>query len=546
MTTLREEYNKRKEQKARDIQEAAIRWVMENVVLLDENFNRESLQRLQGSISKFDAIFAPFGGKVPEVKRSLDDAVELLNRITMGEKITRKDGRLRLTQEEVNSLEDPATYMIKYMSLLYNNLSRFFNKDMRVLMELPIFKMARENPSIPLRDLIEAPRMRKAILHALMPGNETKAILHRMYRSMELPSLDYETIADQMLNLNAGDFLALTNVDRVPLVASPEPAQPQATQPQMEAATSTNPKVTGGDEVLTEDEEALLKEVGEINPAQIQKVVAGITKIQAVIKAFPELQQTNQALEQLRTQAMGAIAGGFGNPSSKSVAATANVVYNYFDKLGDIGAQIDPLIPTDRPMTDQELKNLQAILTKAEGGIMAKVGNFFKTRVNPLLSPSNLNSQIMQVITAGQKAQNPQAAGESIKNFFKRLQQLKLPPALSPQGAPVDPGTGATAAPPQGTAGAQQAAPTNPSTGAAPAGQAGQTGASAPQQATPTPAPTATPAAATPAKGGMDPVKVPEIMAAAAQTMGIAADSPMFQQQMNKLVQAGWQLIPPS
>lgn len=536
MTTLREAYNKHKQEKGAAIQEAAVRWIMENVVLLDENFNRESLQRLQQSIAKFDSIFAPFGAKVPEVKRSLDDAVELMNRITMGEKITRSDGRLRLTQEEHEALKEPATYMVKYMSMLYNNLSRFFNKDMPALLEFPIFKMANQHPNVPLARLAEAPRMRKAILNALVPGPETQAILRRMYRSMELPNLDYETIADQLLNLTASDFKTLMGVEKVPLVATAS----QAEQP-MEAATSTNPKVQGGDEVLTEEEEALLKEIGEINPAQIQQVVNGIQKIQSIIKAFPELQQTNQALEQLRTQALASIAGGFKNPSSKSVAATANVVYNYFDKLGDLGQKIDPLIPTDRPMTEQELQNLQSILTKSEGGIMAKIGNFFKTRVNPLLSPSNLTSQIMQVIAAGQQGQNPQAAGESIKNFFKRLQQLKLPPAVSPQGTPVVPGT-ATSQLPQGAAGTQPTGGTAPSTGSQAAGQTAQTAAVAPQQAQ-QPQQSAQPAQQQ--QQGMNPVEVPEIINQMAQTMGVSGDSPAFQQQVSKLVNAGWRLIPP-
>lgn len=533
MTTLREAYNKHKQEKSTAIQEAAVRWVMENVVLLDENFNRESLQRLQQSISKFDTMFAPFGAKVPEVKRSLDDAVELMNRITMGEKITRKDGRLRLTQEEHEALKEPATYMVKYMSMLYNNLSRFFNKDMPALLDFPIFKMANQHPNVPLGRLAEAPRIRKAILNALVPNPETQAILRRMYRSMELPNLDYETIADQLLNLTVTDFKQLMGVEKVPLVATPSVEQP------MEAATSTNPKVQSGDEVLTEEEEALLKEIGEINPTQIQQVVTGIQKIQNIIKQFPELQQTNQALEQLRTQALASLAGGFKNPSSKSVAATANVVYNYFDKLGELGQRIDPLIPTDRPMTDQELQNLQSILTKSEGGIMAKIGNFFKTRVNPLLSPSNLTSQIMQVIAAGQQGQNPQAAGESIKNFFKRLQQLKLPPAVSPQGTPVVPGTGAGTQPAQGTAGAQPSGGAAPSTGTQSAGQTAQTGATAPQQAQ-----QAQPAQQ-PQQQGMNPTEVPDIMNKMAQTMGVAADSPAFQQQVSKLVNAGWKLIPP-
>lgn len=531
MTTLRKEYNKHKQQKSASIQEAAVRWVMENVVLLDENFNRESLQRLQASISKFDATFAPYGSKVPEVKRSLDDAVELLNRITMGEKITRKDGRLRLTQEEADSLQDPATYMVKYMSILYNNLSRFFNKDVRVLMELPIFDMARKNPTVPLKDLVEAPRMRKAILHALVPHAEAKAILNRMYRSMELPDLQYEVIADQMLNLTVADFQELTHVDRVPLVASVEQAQPQT-----EAATSTNPKDTNGDEdVLTEEEQSLLKEIGEVSPDQIKKITDSLTKVQNILRQFPELQATNQALDNLRKQALAAVAGNqWGGAKGSYIAAQANMVYAYFDKLGDLWPKIKPFFD-DGQMTDQELDQMAQLINRSQGGMVQKLMNFFKSRPVPALAPQNITNAIIQVLKAGQASGNPQGALQSMTNFMTRLSQLKLPPMVSPQGQPLAqaPGTASPAA--AGTTAAPQgAAPAATATAGQPAAQAQQTGAVAPAQQTGA-------VSQAPTKGvGQPPLDLDQLAAA----MKIP-NTPIFVQQINNLSKAGWKIIPP-
>lgn len=533
MTTLREEYNKNKAKKNAAVQEAAISWVMENVVLLNEGFNRESLMRLQAAISKFDSTFAPYGTAVPEVKRSLDDAVELLNRITMGEKITRKDGRLKLTDEETEGLQDPATYMVKYMSLLYNNLSRFFNKDMKVLIELPIFKMARENPQVPLKDLIEAPRMKKAILHALIPSPEVTAILSRMYRSMELPNLEYELIADQMLNLTASNFAELSKMDKVPLVVS----APQAPEPKVEEATGANPKVTSGDEMVLSEEEgqALLKEIGEINPDQIKKIADSLTKIQNIIRAFPELQATNQALDNLRKQALGAISKNeWGGTKGAFIAAQANMVYSYFDKLGDLWPKIKPFFD-DQQITDEELEQMAQLINRSQGGMVQKLMNFFKSRPVPALSPQNITNAIIQVLKAGQTSGNPQSAMQSMENFMTRLAQLKLPPAVTPQGQPIQPAAPVTPQAPTSSAGSQSSAPANTST---------QTQPSAPAQ----------PAAASPqapqqtqqnASGGMNPVEIPEIVNQAGQAMGVDPSSPMFQQQMNKLIQAGWKLIPP-
>lgn len=538
MTTLREAYNKHKEKKNDAVQEAAVSWIMENVILLNEGFNRESLMRLQTAIAKFDATFAPYGTIVPEVKRSLDDAVELLNRITMGEKITRSDGRLKLTSEEAEGLADPATYMVKYMSLMYNNLSRFFNKDMKILMELPIFKMAKENPTIPLKDLIEAPRMRKAILHALAPSPEVTAILKRMYRSMELPNLDYELIADQMLNLTAANFADLTQVDKVPLVASSEP--------KMEEATSTNPKATSGDEVVLSEEEgqALLKEIGEINPDQIKKIADSLTKIQNIIRAFPELQATNQALDNLRKQALSAISKNeWGGAKGAFIAAQANMVYTYFDKLGELWPKIKPFFD-DNQMTDDELEQITQLINRSQGGMVQKLMNFFKSRPVPALSPQNITNQIVQVLKAGQQSGNPQGAIQSMENFMTRLAQLKLPPVVTPQGQPIQPGASATPQAPTSAAGSQQSTPANTTAQSQPNAQS-QASAATPQAAQQTQQNAqSTPQPSAPS-GGMNPVEIPQIVQQAAQVMGVDAESPMFQQQMNKLIQAGWKLVPP-
>lgn len=540
MVTLREEYSKHKAQKNKAVNEAAVGWVLENVVLLNETFNREALQRLQQSILKFDSTFAPFASKVPEVKKSLDDAVELMNRITMGEKITRNDTRLKLSEEEKESIKEPATFMVKYMSILYNNLSRFFNKDMRALLDFPVFRKAAENPETPLRDLVESDRMKKAILHALVPSPEVQAILKRMYRSMELPNLDYGQIAEELLNLSINDFKSLMHVDKVPLVAS-EP-KVQAT----EVATGTNPKAPtspqvqsaeGDDDfVLNEQEQELLKEIGEIDVNQLNTVVKGIQKVQGIIKGFPELQKLNQDLEGLRAQALSTITqGGLrAGAKSKSIAATANMVYSFFDKIGDLWPKIKPLIPEDRPLAEEELNNIQTFLIRAQGGIMAKIGNWFKTRALPGLAPTQIATEIMDVVRAGQ--QDPESAmqaTESLGNLFQRLSTLKLPPSVSPQGQPVTPGI-ATSTNAQGPAGAQGSGETTPAsqstTGAA--SQASQ------------PAATGNRTLAGTGPQKIDPAQLP-VAQKLASTLGQDVNNDTFVQQFNTLIKSGWKLTPP-
>lgn len=508
MTSLREEYSKYKNNKNKMINEAAVQWVLENVILLNETFNREALQRLQSSITKFDSIFSPFAAKIPEVKKSLDDAIELMNRITMGEKITKKDGRLKLSDDEKEAIKEPATYMVKYMSVLYNNLSRFFNKDMKVLLDFPLFKKAAENPSTPLKDLADQERMRKALLHALEPSVEAKAILERMYKSMELPTLNYEKIADELLNLSIEELRELTQVDRVPLVASIEKSNKNKQQT-TEEAKSTNPKAISESLEEEEEEHQILKEFGEIDQNQIDNVVKGIQRIQGIIRGFPELQELNQALDELRSQAMATIAKGgiLSGRKAQTIAATANMVYAFFDKIGELWPKIKPLIPDDRPLTEEEIDNIETLLIRAQGGIMSKIGNWFKTRGIPNLQPTQIAKEIMSVVRLGQEnpatKQNPQVAikaAESLSNFFERLANLKLAPVVSSDGEPITPGK-SSATPTIGT------------------------------------------------QIGIGPEKIDpqykDVAEKMAQMVGTTTDNEQFIKQFNSLIKGGWKIIPP-
>lgn len=522
MGLLKEEYKKHKEEKQKLINEAAMQWVLDNVLLLNETFNRDSLQKLQSAIVKFENTFSPFASKVPEVQKSLDQTIDMMNKITMGEKITKKDGVLKLTKDEKESVKEPATYAIKYLSIMYNNLSRFFNKDMSVLLGFPLFKKAHDNPETPLKDLVDSDKMRKAILHALVPGTEIQTILKRMYRTMELPSLNYDIIADELLNLSYDNFRELMKMDKVPLVATVE-------KNGTEEATGTNPKVVNDNYVLTEEDEAILKEIGEVNPKQLESVVSGIVKIQGILKGFPELANTNQKLEQLRAQALAIVSqGGIKNaPKAKMIAATANSLYDYFDKLGELWPKLEPLIPVGRQMSEAEIKNVETFLQRAQGGMLAKISNWFKSKLVPGMNPNEISADIMNVVRAGQAKENPIEAGQSLKNFFQRLQGLKLAPAVSQEGQPI---TGASASPQQtqGTAGSQSMAGT---TGASQttSGAAGQQSQATSQPANPQP-------------------NVPdakELASEMGKAMGINGQNQGFIDQVNTLLQAGWNITPP-
>lgn len=523
MASLREEYTKHKSVKDKVILEAGIAWVEENVLLLNESFNRESLQKLQGAISKFNMIFNEFAQEVPEVKQSLEDAVELMNKITMGEKISKKNGRLKLTKDEKEAIKEPATFTVKYLSILYNNLSKFFNRDMPALLAFPLFARAKENPQTPLKDLAESDKMKKAILHALVPGPEISSILKRMYGSMELPSLNYELIADQLLNLNFENFSKLMKVDKVPLVATPVQTPSPASQE------------TTGEVILTEDDMALLKEIGEINKDQIQSIINGITRIQGILRGIPELAATNQKMEKLRSETMASImkGGALNEPKSQMLAASANAIYTYFDTIADLWTKIEKGLPADRMLNDAELNNLQAFLTRAQGGITARITNWFKSKIMPGLSPSEVAAEIVNVVRKGQEnEQAPLKGVESLRNLFSRLKQLKLPPSISQTGEPIVPSS-SDAGVTTGAGSSQSAAPTNPAAQATPAGQSQQSQATAQTQQPQT------------NQQGQQNDLAKNLAQQMGRIVNINGTNPEFVSQVEKLLSAGWKISPP-
>lgn len=522
MVSLREEYKKSKLLKEKAILEAGTQWVVDNVLLLNETFNRDSLQKLQSAIVKFDSIFAPFGAKVPEVQKSLEDAVNLLNRITMGEKITKKDGALRLTKDEKEAIKDPATYTVKYLSILYNNLSRFFKKDMPVLLQLPLFNKAKENPQTPLADLADSKQMKIAIMHALPPGSDIHMLLKRMYRSMDLPTLNYAIIAEQLLALTYDDFMSLMQVGKVPLVVS---VNSQAeTQPSVATEEAVPEAQTAGG-FLTEEDEQILKEIGEINQQQIETIINGIVKIQNIIRNVPEMADTAQKLEKLRSEVAASVltGGELNTQKAKMLAASANAAYNYFSTLGKLWPTIEKIIPTDRPLSDEELTQIETFMKRAQGGMIAKITNWFKSKLVPGLNPSEIATDIMNVVRQGQQSQNPIQGTQSLANLFQRLKNLNLPPAMSPAGQPQNPQS-QSATPAQGTAGSQvpgTAAPATQSTTAAAAKQPQATGQTPP------------------------PEDAKTLAAELGNSIGINGNNPEFVAQVEKLLATGWKIVRP-
>jgi len=335
MTSLRKEYSKSKKRNERIVSEAALRWLAENVIVINEKLDRKSVTRLIGSIQKFEDTFGPYKDRIPSIGGHLDAAESGLQLVITGK-----------------SSDHKTSNMLKQLSYLYSSLSDFFTRDLPVLLKARIFKVAKEQPdqrinALPTvtpdggkHDLIV---IRDSLANAIRPSVAEKKLLGKIYRSTKLPKLDANKIATELLALSFGDLEELTNIGKVPMVATPEEAEDVAELGAEEAAAP--PAVPGEEAVakenVTRGKAALTDFLQENNKAILYEMLfeQGVD--------VEKLKKMNQEIEKLR-----GITDRFGGKSTV------------------IKAKVDEL--------DSSINNL--LTGDSKEGIISKVKQFFGGR----------------------------------------------------------------------------------------------------------------------------------------------------------------------
>lgn len=217
---LREEYKQQKQQKDKMVTEAAEAWVVDNVILINEQINRRTVDRLIKSISKFDEVFGPYKEKLPALASMLDAAEEGLEKVVTGRANDKK-----------------ASDQLQRLNYLHSSFSRFFTKDLPVLLNSPLFSAARENPMARL-DVLQPKNgkrynpasIRDAFKHALEPSGEDLKFIRKIYRK-KVPLVDAMAMANQMLQLSFNELQDLTGMGKVAMVATPPEEEMAAAAP---------------------------------------------------------------------------------------------------------------------------------------------------------------------------------------------------------------------------------------------------------------------------------------------------------------------------
>lgn len=432
MTHLRKEYTKHKVEHERIVDEAALGWLEDNVIIVTEKINRHAVNRLVSSITKFEETFGPYKQRVPSIATVLDGAESNLQTVLTG-----KAGDKRTAE------------MLEYLSFVYNVFSSFFSKDLPVILGTKVFAAARENPTVRLDSLVmrggpstgfSADTALKTLAHAISPSPEETKLIGRILRSKAMPKLDYKRMAGELMGLSYADLEELTNIAKTPIITTPTEEQIQ---------TEARNRLKEHRELLTEA--ASMQEVGA-SIEQLKQIVskAGLTTLMPVVSDLHTKlnayhgSDAGKQLEAMLQQATGAdgnangLADLFKTPGGKLVKQ-ANMAIELFKTIGKAWPNVKDLINKDQP-TEQDIANIKGILTKqVSGGFFKKAAQAFGFATSPY--PGLEPQAVVDALTSST------AVAESKQHKSKTVYVEATPTAPAPAPTGTTSAAPATAAP---------------------------------------------------------------------------------------------------
>lgn len=204
MNEIRKEYKEFKlinEASKEDVK----KYVMNNMILLNEKFDRTTLHRLNSSIHRFDQKFGPYRTKLPAIAKVLQDAEKGLYVVITG-----------------GASKKSSAHMLERMTMIYNILSNFFGRDLGTLLKTPVFKTAVAMPDQAL-NMIEHPEhnqkmIKRVFVAALKPDRIEREVFDRVYKNIPMPSINWNECARQLMGLSVNDLNDLCGIEKVPAV----------------------------------------------------------------------------------------------------------------------------------------------------------------------------------------------------------------------------------------------------------------------------------------------------------------------------------------
>lgn len=391
-TNIRKAYTSHKEQQEKIIDEASKLWVENNVILITEKINRNNVNRLISSITKFEETFGPYRNSIPSLTTVLDGAEHQLQLVLTG-----KAGDKRSSD------------LLEYLSFVYNVFSSFFSKDLPILLKTKVFSGARENPDVRLDALsnrgingvqtnFDADIAAKALAHGMTPSKEETKLVGRILRSKAMPKLDYKKISYELLGLTYNNLVELTSITKTPLVTTPGGVVEDE---------DGNKSINESRVILAE---ATAEELGA-RVDQLKKLVSVASGMKALVQpvnnlhsALLKMQNTPVGKQILDKIEQGLLTGDSMTDLVKTPAAKlykqANMVIELFAALGKAWPKVKSFVDKNDPTPD-DIENIKGILSKAvSGGFLKRTAQQFGLTIQPYpgLSPE----EVVNALTTGQ------------------------------------------------------------------------------------------------------------------------------------------------
>lgn len=391
---LRKELIKEKARKDKVITKAAYKWVENNIILIDEKIDRRTVKRLSDAIIKFDQAFGPYKDKIPALAGNIDRAEEGLDKVLTGRANDKKAGD-----------------MLARMSFLYSTLSSFFSRDLPIILNTPMFTVPKLNSDVRLDTLqnisgasYNSTAIRDAFAHALSPDKDEQRLLNKIYRKKNTPLLDINAIASQMLGLTYDELQDLAGIEKVPMVAVPEPEEtPPAEEPQKE---SVNPK-------KKLDESQFINEAG-LDTQKFQQLSKSFEQIQNAVNPFADkAPETKRALDAIaatiRKTQKSQTAGAWDKVKSLWGGDVEADIVNIYDQFKDFmdawpsmrallgdKSKDEPLITNNETDYDKKVET-QEIINDTKEILEKALGKSFFTGRKQKIDPETFTAEIMNL-----------------------------------------------------------------------------------------------------------------------------------------------------
>jgi hypothetical protein len=461
MSFLRKEYKEKKQQSAEAVNEAAVAWLAENVILITERIDTKTVSRLVTSIQKFEDTFGQFRDRLPSIGSMLDSAENALSMVITGKLNDKKTANLLLQ-----------------FSYLYSTMSEFFSRDLPVLLMTKMFAIAKQNPDTTMNTLRvlstggpgspihNANLIHDAFVTALTPSKDERRLLKKLYRSTPLPEFDIERIAAELIRLSYSDLEELTKVGRIPMVAVPEtpaeqPAEPTTEQPVQPGAVANTqqPAVPEGvqytsskliesvnngtillenmsdddfDRLLEESKMLLTEETAE----QVTKSLTNLKNIVDKVDAFEGLKAPvnglySKAIKTLTDPGVAAFLkqklgknklAKFFTSQQGMLVAQANLAIETFNSIAKAYKSAIQLFDQKEVIEKEDIENMRKLLTNAAtGGIVGRISSFFKTAPYKGLEPKTIvDTLIAPLVEALAQSDQETAADADVQQAIDR------------------------------------------------------------------------------------------------------------------------------